>query len=430
MDGGRQVRCLADSIRRNYRYLECHDLETYDAICRDREDGPQSGAKGMRHVLVLVAPASHARLDGIARYARQHRWRLTVLDRLDGEPSGWSGDGALTTMRNDGNAVAFVKAMMKKGAPVVDLTLNHPEIDVPRVSGDHFAMGRMARDHFEARNLRHFAWFSTEWLNVHRLRYEGFSTKADGRRDRRVPRWVLSDGLPDGGIGDFERFDGWLGEKLRNASKPLGLLAYDDADAARALGACLAAGIKVPRDVAIIGIGGDRMICENQAVPLSSVEHELERTGYEGARLLDRLMDGGKPPKEPMLVPAGRITVRMSTDVVAATSMPVRMALEYIRTHIDKPFGMTQVADAIGVSRSTLNRLFQRETGRSIGDEIMRRRLEISKRFLGESPLTIAEIAYRAGFCNPAYLTNTFLRSTGMTPKEWRASAVPAASAP
>ena len=43
-----------------------------------------------------------------------------------------------------------------------------------------------------------------------------------------------------------------------------------------------------------MGIGNDTVICENQAVPLSSVDHDLEKNGYEGAALLNRLMAGSK----------------------------------------------------------------------------------------------------------------------------------------
>ena len=87
-------------------------------------------------------------------------------------------------------------------------------------------------------------------------------------------RWIFSEDAPTERIDDFAWFDRWLGDKLRAAPKPLALLAYDDTDAARALGACLAAGLSVPEDVAILGIGGDRLICENQSVPISSIEHD------------------------------------------------------------------------------------------------------------------------------------------------------------
>lgn len=379
-----------------------------------------------RHVLILVTPAYQPRLAGIARLARQHGWQLTIVDRLARQPRGWKGDGVLVTLREDPAPVAFVKALRKRKVPVVDLTFNHPEMRLPRVSGDHAALGRLAREHFTERNFHHFAWFSTHWLNVHRLRYEGFSVPPAFSQpspfSSRPSRWIFAEEAPPERLDDFAYFDRWLGAKLKAAPKPLALLAYDDADATRALGACLAAGLSVPEEVAILGIGGDRLLCENQPVPLSSVEHDQERTGYEGAALLERLMNGGKPPARPVLIPPRGITVRASTDFVAAANPIVRRALEYIRTNLGRPFGLEQIASATGVSRATAARLFEKELGRPVGEEILRHRLREAKLLLQSDTLTVAEVAYRTGFCNPAYFTNTFRRETGVTPKAWRKS--------
>ena len=86
-----------------------------------------------KHVMILVTPAYQSRIAGIARYARQHSWQLTILDRLARQPRGWKGDGALVTMRSNPAIVDFVKSLKRHGIPVVDLSLNHPEIKVPRV---------------------------------------------------------------------------------------------------------------------------------------------------------------------------------------------------------------------------------------------------------------------------------------------------------
>ena len=371
-----------------------------------------------RNVLTLVTPAYHPRLAGIARYARQHDWQLTILDRIARQPKGWKGDGVLVTLRDNPQIVAFVKALRRRKVPVVDLTFNHPEIRLPRVSGDHFAMGQLARKHFEERNFRNFAWFSTNWLNIHKLRYEGFTHSQLPHSS--TPKWIFSEEAPPERLDDFAWFNRWLGKKLRDAPKPLALLAYDDTDAARALGACLAAGLSVPDDVAILGIGGDRLICESQSVPISSVEHDQGRTGYEGAELLDRLMNGEKPPRNPILIPPRGITVRASTDFIAAASPVLRRALEYIRANFAKPIGLSMIAEKVGSSRATVARLFEHELGHTAGDEIMRQRIDMAKRLLRNDSLSVSEIAYRTGFCNPAYFTNTFRRATGLTPKSWR----------
>ncbi len=50
---------------------------------------------------------------------------------------------------------------MKRGVPTVNLTMSRPDIDVPRVTSDHEAIGRIAAEHFLKWNFRNAVWFST-----------------------------------------------------------------------------------------------------------------------------------------------------------------------------------------------------------------------------------------------------------------------------
>ena len=384
-----------------------------------------------KQVLVWVTPAYAPRLNGIARYAKAHGWHLTIADRLGRCPIGWRGDGALTTMRGGSGMSGYVKELRRRRIPVVDLSFNHPEVRVPRVSGDHEAMGRLAGEHFIERNFRNAAWFSTGWLNIHALRYRGFCE----RFEVRPPKWIIEDEIPERQRDDLRVITKWLGKKLKDVPKPVAVLAYDDADASRVLSAALDAGLSVPEDVAILGIGGDTLICENQPVPISSVEHDQERTGYEGAALLDRLMNrqsarsadceaiAVRPTHETrdtILIPPTGITVRASTDRMAVSSPVLRKALAFIKVNLSHPIGIDQIGEAIGSSRATLDRLFLSEMNRSAGKEILRQRIALAKTLLANESLTIAQVATECGFCNQAYLSNVFRRETGLTPKAWR----------
>lgn len=375
-----------------------------------------------KQVLVWVTPAYAPRLNGIARYAKAHGWHLTIADRLGRRPVGWRGDGALTTMRGGSGMSGYVKELRRRRIPVVDLSFNHPEVKVPRVSGDHEAMGRLAGEHFRDHNFRNAAWFSTGWLNIHKLRYQGLCEIFTAK----PPRWIIEEEIPDRQRDDLRIVSKWLGAKLKEAPKPIAVLAYDDADASRVLSAALDAGLSVPEDVAILGIGGDTLICENQPVPLSSVEHDQERTGYEGAALLDRLMNARsarstrhKAPSTILIPPTG-ITVRASTDRMAVSSPILRKALVFIRQNLSKPIGIDQIAEAIGTSRATLDRLFLSEMNRSAGKEILRQRISLAKSLLANEGLSIAQIAAECGFCNQAYLTNLFKETIGLTPLKYR----------
>ena len=374
-----------------------------------------------RNILLVIQPAYPERIQGIARFARAHDWHLTIVDRLARFPRGWRGDGALVTLRGNAETNRFVKGLARDGIPVVDLTFNHPEIRLPRVSGDHESFGRLARQHFESLNFHHFAWFSTSWSHVHELRYFGF-THGDKPPDT-LEKWVFNEMVPAAKIDDWPLFLLKLGKLLKSSPKPLAILAYDDADAAKVLSAALEAGLKVPEDIAIIGIGNDAVICENQAVPLSSVNHDLERNGYEGAALLDKLMSmplkPSKPPAPLLLSPRG-IVIRKSTDTLAADDPLLTAALKEIASRLDTSFGIDDLARALHVSRKRLDRLFSEKFSRSVGKEIARQRLERAKRLLTETDKQMKEIAGLCGFCNAGHFTNVFRVAMGVTPKEYR----------
>jgi len=371
-----------------------------------------------RNVLLVIQPAYPERIQGIARFAKSHGWHLTIVDRLARFPRGWRGDGALVTLRGNAATNRFVRGLVRQGIPVVDLTFNHPEIPLPRVSGDHAAFGRLARTHFESLNFRHFAWFSTEWSHVHELRFDGF--RAGGTA---VPeRWVLADLVRPAEIDNWPLFVRTVGRRLRLAPKPLAVLAYDDADAAKLLAAALEAGLRIPDEVAIMGIGNDTVICENQAVPLSSVGHDLDRNGYEGAVLLDRLMSGRAHATDVKLIPPRGIVVRKSTDTLATDDPLLSQALCEIDLRLGTAFGIDEIAETLGITRSRLDKLFAEKFARSAGKEIARQRIEKAKRLLTGTDKPMKAIAALCGFCNAGYFTNAFRTATGTTPKGWRAA--------
>ena len=64
----------------------------------------------------------------------------------------------------------------------------------------------------------------------------------------------------------------------------------------------------------------------------------------------------------------------------------------------------------------------QRELGRPILGEIIRRHVEESMRLMREADEKLSTIARLSGFCNTAYFCKTFHEATGFTPHEWRRS--------
>lgn len=373
-----------------------------------------------RNVLVMISPASGSRLAGVAHYAKEHGWNLMVQDRLGYQPPVWRGDGMLVTLRTDAATADLVKRVRRNGMPVVDLTVNRPDIRLPRVTSDHAAIGRLAAEHFAARDFRHAAWFSLGWTHVHTLRFDAFAATCRRLGMDAPLKWTYTDMAPAAHLGNWRTFARTLGARLVSAPKPLAVLTYDEADAVRLLAVCQEQSISVPEEVAILSIGNDPILCENQSVTLSSIDQNLERGGYEAAALLDRLMDGKAPPRTSLLVPPAGIVARQSTDTRAVADPTLRHALELLGANLARPYGADQLAAALSLPRFKVDRLFASGLGRSVGDELLRQRLARVKLLLKRPELTVASIARQTGFCHAAYLTNTFKRVFGITPRAWR----------
>ena len=355
-----------------------------------------------KHVLALIEPVSLPRLEGISRFAREHRWNLLLGDRLTRSVNDWTGDGVLVTLRRGSPLIGVVRSLRRRGIPVVDMTIECPGVRLPRVISDHAAIGRIAGEHFLQRGFLHLAWFSSNWTEVHRLRYAGFAAVCDARPARLTQTTLRT--------------------RLVKLPNPCGVLAYNDSDAALVLDAARNQGLSTPEDVSVLGIGDDPFLCENQPIGISSVAQDLAGGAYRAAELLQRLMDGATPPAAAALIPPGNVTLRASTDTLAHNNPIVRAALVYIHRSLSHAFGAAEVAESIGLTRPRLDHLFADKVGHSVGREILRQRLLRVKHLLKDPSLGIGEIAAACGFCNVGYLTNTFHRETGLTPTLWRQS--------
>jgi len=314
--------------------------------------------------------------------------------------------------------------------PVVDMGLYRPDIRLPRVVGDHRRIGILAAEHFSERGFRNIAWFSTAYSPIHEQRLGGLQDACALQAMNRPLVWVWEEACSES-PDSWKRMRLWLERHLRAAPKPLAVFAHNDYDASKVEDVCRSAGLAVPEEVAILGVDDNELICLNQPVPLSSIAHDLARVGYEGAALLDRLIDGAPAPARPFLIQPSGVVLRRSTDLTAISVPALQLAVRFLKDNVSRSFGIEEVAAAAGVSRSTLDRLFLQHLNRSVHAEVQRIRIAAVKRLLLHSDLVVSEIASKTGFCHAQYLNNVFRRAESMTPRAYRKRyAQPQAAAP
>ena len=211
----------------------------------------------------------------------------------------------------------------------------------------------------------------------------------------------------------------WLAKTLVRLPKPCGLVVVDDW-APTLVRVCEQAEVTIPEELAILGLYNHRDACEYASIPISAVDADFERIAYEGSRLLDRLMRGGRVPKKPIFVAPRGVVVRQSTDVLAVEHGEVAVGLRFIWDHFREPIQVAEVVAATNMSYRGLSLAFEKHLGRTIGMEITRKRIEEARRLLGETNLKTWQIAQQSGFSGLEHLSRSFKRLVGQPPSLYR----------
>ena len=212
----------------------------------------------------------------------------------------------------------------------------------------------------------------------------------------------------------------WLAARLRALPKPLAVMAHNDYCAVSILDACQTAHISVPDELALVGCDNDELVCNFARIPLSSADTNLEGQAYKAARLLDQLMGGARPPRQPIRVPHKGITIRQSSDVLAIEHPGLARAIRSIGlNYADPSLSAERLAGEASMTRQGLDKACRQHLDRTVSEEIRRIRLAKAIELLrpgGGSRPKVTAIARQCGYNSAKHLRDTLLRATGSTP--------------
>jgi len=377
-----------------------------------------------RVALLIETSNAYARglLRGIRSYVRAHGdWSLYLGEQRRGESAPrwlpqWQGDGVIARIET----AEIARAVLASRLPAVDVSAARHIPELPFVETDDRQIAIAAAQHLLGRGLRHFGFCGDRrfmWSNQRGEHFEQFLRGAGFA----CQRYETPARGPRSWAADFEALIAWL----QHLPTPVGILACYDIRGREVLDACRAAVIRVPDDVAVIGVDDDDLICELAEPRLSSVIPNTHRTGYEAAALLDRLMAGEHVPPGAYLIPPLGIATRHSTDVLAVDDPDVAAALRFIRDHACEGINVENVVAAVALSRRVLEIRFKKATTRTPHEEIQRVQLDRVKQLLTQTDLTLDAIAHRCGFRHTEYMSVAFKRATGQTPGKFRGQVRP-----
>ncbi len=367
-------------------------------------------------------------LRGIARYTHIHGpWSIFAQERElhSGIPAwikNWRGDGIIARIENR----RMARELLRLGLPVVDVLGNEKHEGIPGFDTDAEAVARLAADFFIKAGFPEIAFCGYRGIPFSDRREQALKARlATFNRQLLVCSPRLSNypsshiqAIEESGVAMQKTIAGWL----RQQRHPLALVACNDVRAQQVLNACREFSLKVPEQVAVMGVDNDDVLCSLSEPSLTSIQPDTERLGYEAAALLDRLMRGHRAETGIRQIPPLTMVERDSTDVIPVDDPILVRALRLIREQLTRGIGVKDVVHRAGRSRTDLEQRFRRHLKISIHGEILRQRLDRACDLLRQTDLRIDEVAGRSGCNTSAHLCRLFQRHLQTTPGHYRQS--------
>lgn len=208
----------------------------------------------------------------------------------------------------------------------------------------------------------------------------------------------------------------WI-PKLR---KPIGILCCNDVLASLLVNTCVESGLRVPADVAVVGVDNDPLECSICRVPLTSVILPIRQIGFVAAQKLDEMMSRKTIPGAPILIPPHGIAQRKSSDAWFVEDAILTEAIKFIREHAAESINVSDVLSHVRISRRSLEYRFMNSLGRTPHEQIALSKMELAKDLLEKSNLKMVQLASRVGFSSYKAFRTTFIRLTGTAPLAYR----------
>ena len=346
--------------------------------------------------------------SGICAHAHTQNWNVKFI-RYGNLPAEdylkiWNPEGIITDNRR----------FVAKRIPTVCLDANTNAPNLRRIVHDPTAPARLAFAEFERLGLVNLAYLpplsERPWSDDRRDAFLKIAAAANIHVSVFPKRRTESDS-PN------------LQVRLRNWVKvlprPCGVFAANDATAELLLTMCQIAGVKVPDEIAVIGVDDNRMLCENTFPSLTSIAPAFAEAGRLAAKALDELMDGRRSAAATLYGELGVIR-RDSTKRLYGHGTDIRDARDLIRREACLGLRARDVLKLMHGSRRGAEIRFKAETGRTVLEEIENVRLTHAKNLLRGTSETLSQIAAACGYRSSSHLRNAFERRTKMTMGEWR----------
>ena len=373
----------------------------------------------MKRIVLLVETSrafGRGLILGIARYSKLHGPWSFYKEPIDLKSSiphltSWKPDGII--MRDS----LITKELLNLKIPTI-LAIHdssYPK-DLPVIKTDSESIAKFASDHLIEKGFKNFAFFGFEnydWLKERRFHFKRFNSEAGYKTHVYKPRKKIKK-------NEWENEQQDVSNWVIALPKPVGIFACNDDHGQHILEVCKLINLRVPEEVAVIGVDNDPIICEISDPPLTSIAMNVESAGYEAAKLLDNMIENKKTPGKQIIVSPSHIVQRQSTDILAVNDTDVSQAIQFIKKNARNRILVKDVVEVTSLNRRVLERRFKKNFHRSIYDEIQNVRVELITKYLIETDLPISQVSSLFNFTDAEHISRYFKRKKGIGLREFR----------
>ena len=372
-----------------------------------------------RVVLLLETSRAFGRqlISGVARYSRLNGPWLFYKEPIDLKSSiphltGWKPDGII--MRD----TLITKELLKLKIPTMFAphASEYPR-NIPLVITDCSSIAKMASDHFIGKGFKNLAFCGYDSINWSEQRKSYFNRFNDEAGLRTYNYVSIKRFRPN----DWEKEQQHVCRWMKGLPKPIGIFACNDDRGLHILEACKLMSLKVPEEIAVIGVDNDLMVCEFGDPPLSSIALNTESAGFEAARLLDKMMSSRRKVRgRKIIATSSHIIQRQSSDILAVNDKEVAQAIQFIKDNAKNKILIKDMLGTIGIGSRALEKKFRNTIHRTIHNEIQQVRTESISKLLVETDLPISEITSFYNFTDVEHISRFFKKEKGMSMRDYR----------
>ena len=97
----------------------------------------------------------------------------------------------------------------------------------------------------------------------------------------------------------------------------------------------------------------------------------------------------------------------------------VKAAIKYIEHNYSRQISIVDIAEAAGISRSHLYRMFMKQLNITPNEYLIKYRINIACELLKGQNINVSETAYSTGFTDPLYFSRVFKSIKGVSPSKY-----------